>query len=170
MLEAKGPNGELRVDNDWVTITRKSNRAKFTHGFDGEKRIPMSSITGVQFKGVGRYGRMISKPSRSVGLGIASATGYIQFLVLGSGESKKGMNAAYYDENSVVFNHTGEPDFQAIREFVEKRIIEIQNARSAPVAVQMDIADQLKKLAELKVQGILTEDEFNAQKAKLLNL
>ena len=33
----------------------------------------------------------------------------------------------------------------------------------------VDIADQLKKLADLKEQGILTEDEFNAQKTKLLN-
>jgi hypothetical protein len=31
------------------------------------------------------------------------------------------------------------------------------------------VADELTKLAQLKVQGILTEDEFNAQKAKLLS-
>ncbi len=29
-------------------------------------------------------------------------------------------------------------------------------------------ADQLSKLADLKSQGVLTEDEFNAQKAKIL--
>ena len=29
--------------------------------------------------------------------------------------------------------------------------------------------DELKKLAELKEAGILTEEEFNEQKAKLLN-
>ncbi|MCK5643725.1 MAG: PH domain-containing protein [Gammaproteobacteria bacterium] len=33
-----------------------------------------------------------------------------------------------------------------------------------------DIADQLKKLADLKEQGILTEDEFTTQKAKLLGM
>ncbi|OAH53123.1 hypothetical protein AWH48_12265 [Domibacillus aminovorans] len=31
-----------------------------------------------------------------------------------------------------------------------------------------DIADQIKKLADLRDQGILTEEEFNAQKKKLL--
>jgi hypothetical protein len=31
-----------------------------------------------------------------------------------------------------------------------------------------DTVTQLKELAELKAQGILTEDEFNAQKAKIL--
>lgn len=31
-----------------------------------------------------------------------------------------------------------------------------------------DIADQLKRLAKLREQGILTEDEFQVQKRKLL--
>lgn len=33
-----------------------------------------------------------------------------------------------------------------------------------------DVADQIKKLADLKEQGILTEDEFAGQKAKLLDM
>jgi uncharacterized Zn finger protein len=40
----------------------------------------------------------------------------------------------------------------------------------APVAAAPapDMIEQLKELAELKAQGILTEAEFDAQKAKLL--
>ena len=38
---------------------------------------------------------------------------------------------------------------------------------AAPVA-QASTIDQLKELAELKQQGILTEEEFAAQKAKIL--
>jgi hypothetical protein len=42
----------------------------------------------------------------------------------------------------------------------------------APVAAAAgageSVIDQLKELGELKAQGILTEDEFAAQKAKLL--
>jgi Short C-terminal domain len=34
---------------------------------------------------------------------------------------------------------------------------------------QPDIYEQLKKLAELKDAGVLTEEEFAAQKAKILN-
>jgi len=38
-----------------------------------------------------------------------------------------------------------------------------------PAAVpQVNMIEQLKQLAELKDQGILTEEEFAAQKAKLL--
>lgn len=35
---------------------------------------------------------------------------------------------------------------------------------------QVDVADQLQKLAGLKAQGILTQEEFDAQKKKLLGL
>jgi hypothetical protein len=39
----------------------------------------------------------------------------------------------------------------------------------APPAEQVDVVEQLKKFAELRDQGILTEEEFAAQKAKLLS-
>jgi Short C-terminal domain len=35
-------------------------------------------------------------------------------------------------------------------------------------ASQADVIEQLKGLAELKAQGVLTEEEFAAQKAKIL--
>ena len=42
-------------------------------------------------------------------------------------------------------------------------------APPAAAAPQASSIDQLKELAELKNQGILTEEEFAAQKAKILN-
>lgn len=42
-----------------------------------------------------------------------------------------------------------------------------QNYAPAP-ASQVDVADELQKLAQLKEQGVLTEEEFATQKAKLL--
>jgi hypothetical protein len=41
-------------------------------------------------------------------------------------------------------------------------------APAAPAAPQRDPIQQLKDLADLKAQGILTEEEFAAQKAKIL--
>ena len=38
----------------------------------------------------------------------------------------------------------------------------------APAAEAPDMITQLKQLGELRDQGILTEEEFNAQKAKIL--
>ena len=47
-----------------------------------------------------------------------------------------------------------------------------QQAQAAPAAAPasgtQSTIDQLKELAELKNQGVLTEEEFAAQKAKLL--
>jgi hypothetical protein len=40
----------------------------------------------------------------------------------------------------------------------------------APPPVQDDVIGQLERLGALKAQGILTEEEFEAQKAKLLGL
>jgi hypothetical protein len=36
-------------------------------------------------------------------------------------------------------------------------------------AAAMSVADELAKLAKLKADGLLTEDEFAVQKAKLLS-
>jgi hypothetical protein len=40
----------------------------------------------------------------------------------------------------------------------------------APPAPQEDVITQLERLGALKAQGLLTEEEFAAQKAKLLGL
>ena len=41
-------------------------------------------------------------------------------------------------------------------------------AQAAPAAPARDTVSQLKELAELKTQGVLTDAEFEAQKAKIL--
>jgi hypothetical protein len=43
-----------------------------------------------------------------------------------------------------------------------------QEAPPAPAPASVDVVEQLKGLADLKAQGILTEEEFAAQKAKIL--
>jgi Short C-terminal domain len=43
-----------------------------------------------------------------------------------------------------------------------------QAPAAAPAPAGESVIDQLKELGELKSQGILTEEEFAAQKAKLL--
>ena len=43
-----------------------------------------------------------------------------------------------------------------------------QGTKAAPGMLTDEVVDQLKKLAELRDAGVLTEKEFNAKKAKLL--
>lgn len=51
---------------------------------------------------------------------------------------------------------------------------EMVAAAAAPVAVtltnppQLSVADELAKLGKLKTDGLITQDEFDQQKAKLL--
>lgn len=150
-LNAKGRNGQLIVDDFWVTITRKGLSAKLVQGFSkGEKKIPIQQIIAVQFK----------KPS-------LMTAGYIQFTISGGKESTKGIMAAMDDENSVVFGPNDLKDFEKIKNFIEDKIS--GKYQSQGQVSSTSITEQLKQLAELRDSGILTEAEFKKQKEKLLN-
>jgi putative oligomerization/nucleic acid binding protein len=57
----------------------------------------------------------------------------------------------------------------AAQEAPEQPVAAAPAQAAAPVAAgDASVIDQLKELGELKAQGILTEEEFEAQKAKLL--
>ena len=59
------------------------------------------------------------------------------------------------------------------REFCEKVRSKLSETKISSVSVvqgQVDVIEQLRKLATLKEQGFLTDDEFDSQKKKLLNL
>ena len=51
----------------------------------------------------------------------------------------------------------------------EQQYAQQQQQQPAPAAAGEDPIEKLKQLAELKDQGILTQEEFDAQKAKILN-
>lgn len=149
-LKAWGGRSRLQ---DWITISRKGAMAKVSHGMKGEKRIPIASVTAVQFK----------KP----GL----ANGYIQFSIGGGSESKGGVLDATKDENTVMFTSKHHDEFRAVRDEVERIISQRQPGGGAPTVVNAaapSVGSQLKELAELRDAGVLSEEEFQAQKAKLL--
>lgn len=151
-LVAKGVGGTLTADRDWVIIDRKG-LVSVSAGLRGEKRLPMASITSVQFK----------TPKLT--------NGHIQFTVPGATEAKKGSRNALEDENSVMFRPSQQKDFEAIRDFVLERIAERGRPQAAQVvhhAAAPTLGAQLKELAELRDAGVLTEAEFEAQKSKLL--
>ncbi len=150
---ASGHNGQISFDGDFLVISRKGLLAKVYQGAKGDKRVPLTSITSVQLREP-KFG----------------TDGYIQFGLLGSIDSGGGMMAARHDENSVSFYKKDLANFQAVRSYVEQQISE----RSKPQVVVVgnegtDVATQLQKLAGLKEQGLLTQEEFDSQKAKLLS-
>ena len=128
-IEAKSSNGSISVDNEWVIIVRKNvilkNVQKKLVGdaLDSEKRIAISSIVAVNFRGVGKYGSAMGRLGKSPDSKWAPTTGLIQFVVQGQ-DSKRGLIAAQFDENSLQFNSVGQPDFERVRDFIQQRINE----------------------------------------------
>ena len=115
----------------------------------GEKRIPVRHVTAVQLKPAG-------------GL----VNGFIQFSLGGGNERRSTFGwqtmDAVGDENSVVFTRKQQPAFDVLRAAMEAAMA----LASAPT---VDPMDQLRKLAELRDAGVVTEAEFEAKKTELLS-
>jgi hypothetical protein len=150
MIEASGQGGQLAFDGQYVTITRNGFLARATHG-RGDKKIPTAAISAVQWKPAGL------------------TNGFIQLSIGGADrQAAKGhrtMNAAK-DENSVVFTKKQQPAFETLRAALEQAIADRHTPAPAPPAAS--VADELGKLAQLHQQGVLSDQEFAAEKRRLL--
>jgi hypothetical protein len=73
---------------------------------------------------------------------------------------------------NVVNRHAAKKNMEAYAEAAEdvqgEEVEYTQQPQQAAPAAQGDMISQLERLGALKAQGILTEEEFQAQKAKLL--
>lgn len=141
------------VENDKITIRRKGICSFFNHGLKGDKTIQISSITGTQYRPY------------------SLTNGYLQFMVMGSQESKGGLNAAQKDENTVCWS------YKKCNKYAEEivKYIEQHNSKRNNVGnvyninnKQDDKYDQLSKIKKLLDDGILTQEEFENEKRKIL--
>ncbi len=144
----------IRINDNKLTIIRKGIRSFFNYGLKGEKTILLNQISAVQLKKCGM------------------ATGYIQFVMPGSRESKKGLQDALKDENTVTFNVDAKRANEAAEEI--KNYVESYNANSnAGTTVVQNIkspVEQVKELKELLDMGAISHEEFENKKKELLNL
>lgn len=141
----KGVGGSLELLEDRLII-RRTMVLGILHGLKGEKTIPYSAITSVQYKRAGVL------------------NGYIQFSLGGGNESRKGIWDATTDENTLVFANNDV--FEEARRYVEARL----GVRAAPITSPAggSTVDDLEKLASLRDRGVLSHEEFEEQKAKVL--
>lgn len=156
VMEAIGKAGTLQLVEapDRVRIVRKGALARMTHGSKGDKEILVSRITSIQFK----------KPS-------TVTSGYIQIGFSGGKESKGGVFDAAKDENTVMFSAKQVPAFEGIKAEIERRMDVRSKTSMAPqVLQQASKADEIMRLAELRDQGVLSEEEFSAAKKKILGI
>ena len=144
-LYARGSNGVITVDGDWLTIDRRGYR-RVGH-LTEVRRIPLASITAVQL----HYARMFTD-------------GFIRFTVDGS----PGLHNVMRDENAVTYRRRHAQGFNVIRAAVEQ-YISAHHAGAPSGAGEPDIPEQIKKLDELRDQKLITDEEFEAKKAQLLD-
>jgi hypothetical protein len=154
---APGASGYVTFDGHFVTLSRVG-LSRLTVG-KGDKRIAVTSITGVQLKPAG-----------------ALVNGFIQFTIPGGVERRSSFGSqtvkAAEDENSMVFIKTDEAAFLQLRDRVEEAQYNLSRPPgSVPPAVPAgpDIMAQLKQLGQLRDAGVLTEEEFASKKAELLS-
>jgi hypothetical protein len=192
-MEAIGTTGKVKVDDVFVTISHEGSTGlnkltnRLNQGYKGEKKIAIAQISAIQFKGVGGMGKgLSSRINKTPGLGAlnklsgntAGATGYIEFVVIGSSENKGrallgGLNAMASNENAVMFGPDQEEAFSEIREYIENKIRERYTTLPAQQATSVatpDVATQINSLKQLLDNGVLTDDEFQKAKAKILGI
>ena len=155
--QVRGAQRLLDVYEDRVVLTQLQNfRAFMTNDyFKGEKSIPFSSMTSIQFK---EASSMI--------------LGYIQFEVPGVNNSSN-----FGSENSWTYYDRDNALARQIYEYCHKRMMECrsgvqpQNTQSEPrpaPAKQDDIPDQILKYKKLLDAGAITQEEYDAKKKELL--
>lgn len=144
----------IDIYKDKVVITVKVTLGSLiTHNStDGEKTIYYSDCIGVQFKQ--------SK----------FAIGYLQLETASSSGNNK--NSNFFGENSFTYDTTVISNERMIEvsNYVKSRVDAVKTGKAATVATNntVSLADELLKLKQLLDMGVLTQEEFDEQKIKLL--
>ena len=147
-MRAEGSNGSVEIVGDRIVIRRKGLANIVTQGIQGDKSIPLSRITAVQFRSAGSL-----------------MAGLIQFTIEGGREFRGGMMEATKDENAVLFTREQEPAFVELHDIVQQRI----SSGSLSTQSNRSDIDDLAKVVEIFEKGYLTQDEFNERKRSILS-
>ncbi len=146
----EGVQGRLLLYTDRVVITRKGLRAILTVGLQGDKTIPLDSVSSIQLKPGGAFTR-----------------GYLRFGIFGGNVAPGGLFAAVSDENSILFDQKFNAQAASVKEFVENWISRKHSTQRENSGAS--VADELRKLKSLMDDGIITADEFESQKKRLMS-
>jgi hypothetical protein len=146
----KGVNGQLELFPDKVVIRRKGVLAFMTQGVKGDTTIRLESITGVQLKPGG-----------------VLLNGYIQFTLPGGLESRGGIFDATKDPNTIMFRKASNSDAATIKNYIEDWKTNRGTFESGSTT-HVSVADELRKLKSLYDDGVLSKQEFERQKQRLI--
>lgn len=146
-LVVKGVNGKLTVTPTKIGLSHPW--WSIQGGASGTKEIRIEQITAVQYKPVSLFTR-----------------GYLRFSFVGGQESKRGGTyAAVRDENAIVFKRSQQKKFLQAKALIEQYQMALARP-SASVAPTLT----LEQLTQLREQGIISQEEFQAKSRQLLGL
>ena len=83
--------------------------------------------------------------------------------------TRNAVNRRQADKNAQAYQHAVDSTQSVPQEVVYVEAPPAQVMPEAPLT-QDDVITQLERLGALKAQGLITQEEFDAQKAKLLGL
>jgi len=160
LRELKGQNGILIVFEDFLEISRKSFGGFMSQGGSiGSRRYYYKDIASIEYK-----------------IPTIMANGYLKILASGTLEenAKVGILSSSLDsmkdQNTVVFRSFSKKNSSEVDSLYKLIMSKLSQSKqvSSP-GNNFNKIDELKKLGELKESGILTEEEFNIEKGKILN-
>ena len=143
----KGVGGQVLFDGQMVTIERKGALGRLS---GGEKKVfHIRELSAVQTKRAS-----------------ALANGFIRFTPSGgskpTAESLELPRFEAPDENSVMFYKKDQQAFEGLRDAVLEAMSHLATSK------EPSIPDQISQLATLRDEGVITDKEFEAKKADLL--
>jgi hypothetical protein len=142
------PAGELQGRGTTIWVDGDALMIKYSvlyYGFLGTKRVPISSISAVHWKEPGSW-----------------TIGFLELVIVGEHISPFA-NHNVQKQNRLDFEKDALPQFEQLRNWIQERL---GLGASQP---SISAADEIRKLADLLKDGLITQEEFDAQKAKLLS-
>jgi hypothetical protein len=163
IAELKGVNGKILVYEDGLIISRASFVGFMTQGgYTGERKFFFQDITAIEYK----------KPT-------FYANGYIKIVIPGTKDTDATVGflgsslSSAKDQNTVILrawqSKTG-VETDRIYNIIMQKLAEKKNTVAASIQEhEQSKVDELKKLGDLWMSGILTEEEFQREKTKILD-
>lgn len=161
IAEFKGQNGKLIIHNDYLEITRETFGGFISQGASsGSRKYFYKDISSFEYK----------KPT-------FISNGYFKVLISGTNETNAKIDllgsskASMKDQNTVVlraFTSKVAQETDRIHGIVMGKLREAKTDKSS-VNQSSSKMDELKKLGELRSSGILSDEEFQKEKEKILN-
>lgn len=140
------------IDGSNVVIWHQSFIGQIAKGgLQGEKRIPIKSILSIQFKEA-----------------TLATIGYIQLETAGGSASaaRGGAFEAAGDENSIIFSMEHNDEARKFKNAIQAKV----DSSSQGGTNALSSADELKKFADLRDAGVISEEEFQKKKSQILGL